>query len=777
MTSARIGSGLTSLLRRSVLFRPVRLLLFVLALTLIPASALPRLELRTDGAALHPTGNPVVEATRKDRGVFHDPEQVILLLSSRAAGPAVESAAGFRTVRRLHYALGKLPAVEARRVRSLFSLLDPPPDLKSLAIRPFLSHVPTESAEFAALVDRIRTQEVASGLYLSQDGRTAAFYLPLARGHGRPELVSQLRAWVAGQDEIDFDLRLTGPVMAEVLLGGRVLRDLARLTPLMVLVVAVLLFVVLASPGGVVIPLVEVVMVLTWTLGAMAWCGVPVTLVTTILPAVLTALAVTDEIHLLERYQAHLVAGAGAGAGSSGRQRAMASALDDVGWPIAVTSLSTALGFLSFLTAAMAPVRHFGVFAALGIVVAMILSFTFIPALAVVLPAAWLRPRRDRGKSLPGHERLLLRHGRRGWCLAGLLVVLAVPGLFRLTVQDSWIDNFDPASDLVSAERDFNAHFWGSYRFDVVLTSPRLLYFHQPKGIRLVEEVVALAGAGPRVGGVASHLIPFGIIAGTLGEKGPLSSLSSRTLTRIAALSSFIRSRVDLDHYLLPGARKVRIRLFVNSPDYRQATALEEHLARGLPPLLADREASYSLSGDLPVAVEVVRAVVGNQLRSLAAALGAVGVLLALVLGSVRAAGILLSPLVVTLVVLLGGMGYAGLPLGIASSMFAALAVGVGVDFALHFAHAYRRQRAAGWKGEPGGEQATRATLVGAGRAIRWNALVLSLGFLVLTFSALKPNHSLGWLLAAAMTVSYAATLLLLPPLLEHWLDSRENQV
>ncbi len=759
-------------MHRRVLLHPARVLLLVLALTLIPASALPQLELRTDGAALHPTGNPIVEATREDRGLFHDPEQVILLLSSRDDGPALESAAGFRTVRRLHYSVGKLPAVERRRVRSLFSVLDPPPDLKSLAIRPFLSHVPAGPAEFEALVDRIRTQEVAGGLYLSEDGRTAAFYLPLAQGHGREELISQLRAWVAEQNEIDFDLRLTGPVMAEVLLGRRVLHDLARLTPFMMLVVAALLFVVLASPGGVVIPLVEVMMVLTWTLGAMAWCGVPVTLVTTILPAVLTALAVTDEIHLLERYQAHLVAGAGAG--RCDRQRAMASALDDVGWPIAVTSLSTALGFLSFLTAAMAPVRHFGVFAALGIVLAMILSFTFIPALAVVLPAAWFRPRRRGRESLPRYEAILLRYRHRGWRLAGLLVVLAMPGLFRLTVQDSWIDNFDPATDLVSAERDFNAHFWGSYRFDVVLTSPGLLYFHQPEGIRVVEEVVALARAGPRVGGVTSHLIPFGIIAGTMGKEGPLSSLSPRTLTRIAALSTFIRSRVDLDHYVLPGARKVRVRLFVNSPDYRQTAALEEHLNRGLPPLLADREASYSLSGDLPVALEVVRAVVGNQLRSLAAALGAVGVLLALVLGSVRAAGILLSPLAVTLVMLLGGMGYAGLPLGIASSMFAALAVGVGIDFALHFAHAYRRQRAPGRKGEHSCEQAMLATLASAGRAIRWNALVLSLGFLVLTFSTLKPNHSLGWLLAAAMAVSYGATLLLLPSLLE-WLDSREN--
>ena len=87
------------------------------------------------------------------------------------------------------------------------------------------------------------------------------------------------------------------------------------------------------------------------------------------------------------------------------------------------------------------------------------------------------------------------------------------------------------------------------------------------------------------------------------------------------------------------------------------------------------------------------------------------------------------------------------------------LALGVGVDFAIHLRHAYERARENG----RGPDAALTESLQKSGRAIRWNATVLSLGFIVLTASALKPNHSLGVLLSAAMAACYAMTLLLLP--------------
>ncbi len=108
---------------------------------------------------------------------------------------------------------------------------------------------------------------------------------------------------------------------------------------------------------------------------------------------------------------------------------------------------------------------------------------------------------------------------------------------------------------------------------------------------------------------------------------------------------------------------------------------------------------------------------------------------------------------------LFAGLGVAGVPLGIATSMFAALTIGIGVDYAIHLFHAYRTRIRAG----ADHDAALAGALAGSGRAIRWNALTLGIGFLVLGFSGLPPNRALGLLLAAGMLACWGSTLVFLP--------------
>jgi len=358
------------------------------------------------------------------------------------------------------------------------------------------------------------------------------------------------------------------------------------------------------------------------------------------------------------------------------------------------------------------------------------------------------------------------------------LVLVALPGLARLTVQDSWVDNFDPASDLVSAERDFNAEFWGSYRLDITLHSDQARFFQYHDGLTLMEKVRATALAGAHVAGVESHLIPFEVIAKAIDEPGALSALPHSVILRIVALGWIARNAIGLDQVLAWGGQSARARLYVNSPDHVRAEALRDYLERELPSIVEPFAVSYHLGGELAVASEVVGSIVSNQIRSIAWALLGVALLLwvtlrsaatAAVVSSAAANGAITTAAVAALLFLLGAMGTFGISLGIATSMFSALALGVGVDFAVHFHHAYERERRNGKSHEAALADCFRTS----GRAIRWNATVLSLGFLVLTASALKPNHSLGVLLSAAIATCYAMTLLLLPSLLRR-VRSRE---
>jgi predicted RND superfamily exporter protein len=175
--------------------------------------------------------------------------------------------------------------------------------------------------------------------------------------------------------------------------------------------------------------------------------------------------------------------------------------------------------------------------------------------------------------------------------------------------------------------------------------------------------------------------------------------------------------------------------------------------------LLQGTNLRFRFGGDLPEAMEVVRSVVGNQLRSIGWTLLGIMALLLLTLRSLKRVLVLILPVVCADAILLGALGLLDVPIGIATSLFASLTIGVGVDYAIHLDHAFRSRLARG----VAFEEAAAGSLSSAGRAIRWNALTLGVGFLVLAFSTIPPNRALGLLLAASMIVSWAATIVLVP--------------
>jgi len=751
-------------LARTAIRRPGVVLTLLGAASAAMVPGLLRLEIRTDGAAIYPDGDPAVVRTQEDRKAFGEPDQIILLATSRPGGPPLASPAGFRFLAALQNKLARMPGVEPLGVRSLASLVAPPEGrMERLTIETFAdlwSRGKAGDEGLPALLARIRRLPVANGLFLSADGKAAPFYIsisPAARNAGRAEALAALEQIAAAHRGEPFDLRVMGPVAAEVELGRAVLRDLGRLVPVMVLAVALLLAVTLRTAGGVIVPLAQVLATLLWTLGLMGWCGIPITLVTTVMPVLLMAMAMTDEIYLIERLRDHLATTAAAG--PERVRTALAAAFDDLWAPLALISLSTAAGFFSFATASMPPLRHFGVFTGLGLLFGMLFTFTLAPALVAVLPARWVE-RRERGSpALLGYERWTARRPRAMALAGAALVALAIPGLFRLRIEDSWIDNLDPRSPLATAERIFNRNFWGSYRYDVVVQGDPGL-FARPAGVAVLEELHRFARTAPHVGGAWSPLPPFEAAARALGDPLPVSALPPADLKRVAALTEVLRLRLGLGQILSLQADAARVRLFVRNADYRKARELERAVRVELMRLPAS--VSAHVSGDVPVALAVVGSVVGNQLRSIAGTAILIALMLLAAFRSLRLAAAVLAPVLAATLLVFAAMGYAGRPLGIATSMFAALTLGAGVDFAVQYTYAYLRERRASRPHDEAVEETLRTT----GRGLRWNAVVLALGIAVLAVSAIHPNASLGVLLAAAMAVSYAATLTFLPELL-----------
>jgi len=740
-------------LARSALDHPRLWLGIILLITVALGSGLLRLELRTDGAALHPLGNQVIEDDKKATLAFDDRERVIVLVQADEAH-RLDSVAGLSYSKFLSEGLGDLPQVDRDLMLSLAELFEVPEGIFKVRFRRYLDELPTTPEELAIVRERLSENPLITGMLLAPDGKTAALYLPLAIGYSHEELVSSIRAYIDSQPDTGYELLITGPSVAELELGEQVLLDLARLIPLMMGVIALLLLLCFGHVVGVAVPMLQTGLVLVWTLGLMGLVGAPVTIVTTIAPVVLMTIAILDDIHLLERIGSKLQAAPGVE-----HKATILSAVSEVRRPIELTSLTTAAGFLSFLSASMTPVRHFGIFTAFGILVALLLTFTLVPALIALLPPGWMKPSRFSPRASPKppkNQSLALAAGI-------LLLLAAIPALSLLDLQDAWVDNFEPEAELVRAERLYNQTFWGSYRFDLVLRSAEENYLFTRKGIELIDDIEEAAAAGPYVGGSAAYLLPMHLLAERFYDKERLAELDDQELRRVLAMVRLLSNNLDLSLFVTKDGRQARINLLIPSPDYKKGLELREFLRDTIAPMAEAGGLEMDMTSDLPIAVETVTAVVGNQLRSLGWTLLGVGLLLLIAFRDLRATFIVILPALGGALGVFALMGLLGIPLGIATSMFAALSIGVGVDFGLHLVHRYQYERSQG----ADHDDSVANTWAITGRAVSWNALVLSAGFLVLTLSSMPPNRRLGILLAAAVACCYLMTLLLLPKLMQ----------
>ena len=198
---------------------------------------------------------------------------------------------------------------------------------------------------------------------------------------------------------------------------------------------------------------------------------------------------------------------------------------------------------------------------------------------------------------------------------------------------------------------------------------------------------------------------------------------------------------------------------------------LNDGLASQLSRLLLDRNAEtvgmmddsegavmvYTVSG-LPVMHRgLSRSVTANQFRSLGFALGLVALILSIAFRSIRAGLLATAPTALALLIIYGAMGAAGISLDIGTSMLASLIIGAGVDYAVHFLSAWHAQ-----EDEPVVMAALRAT-ARVGPAIWTNAVMVAVGFFVLTLGEARPLKNVGGLTAAAMLVAALVTFLVIP--------------
>ncbi len=752
---------------RWVLGRPWWVVAAVLVTTVAAMAGLPRLELRMDGRAMVPPDDPTVIFDRDVRQVFGRRDPLVVLVEGRGPGGVYDPEV-LRRVAEISRLAAGLDRVGPEHVMSLATERRDRVYPNTLRFRPFLDPFPDTPTLLRVLADDVEATRILEGTLVSRDASGAAVLVgvPDVEEVGdRAAFYRRVRELVQPFESPEVRITVVGAPAAEALLGYHILDDLERLLPLTLATIALLLLLRLGRLWAVLVTLSEVGLCLAATFGLMGWLGVPLSLTTGVLPVVLVSLGLADEIHIFSHYQRVLDA-APAGPGDG----AIETTFREMIPPVLLTSATTALGFLSFLASPIRPIRHFGLFAAVGILYCLIFSLTVMPASLKLLPAAALRSprrRRDRSDLLLGLVRPLLRRPAVTLVALALAVAFVASGIRDLTVQDSWIDGFAPGSKFRRDTDHVNDELLGTHSLLVHLQAFGDGSGRPPEGDgrsgwlldpKLLEEIGRFEAYVRSLDGVGGVLGPYSHLTTVAylwrGRKEGMRAIPEDpvTVARVYRFFDLVRGKNRRREVVNDGLDRALVNVFLKDANYLQTKVLIDDIL-GWQRNFHSQRVRLSVAGDVAVSQAMIPAIVHSQVASLLLAVGGAFLVLCLLLRSLRTGLLALLPTAAAVACIFGAMGWLGIPLGVATSMFCAITLGVGVDYAIHYVSAHRRRRAAG-AAEP-----ALAALEEAGPPILTDMAVIGCSFAWMATSQVPSNARLGLLVALALASACLLTL------------------
>jgi hypothetical protein len=307
-----------------------------------------------------------------------------------------------------------------------------------------------------------------NGTLVSEDGKMVAIYLPLTHKDLSHTVYTDLKEKI---DELGGPERfyITGLPVAEDHFGHEMFIQMAISAPAAMALIFVLMLVFFRKLIVVVSPMIVAMVSVIFTMGSLVISGFTIHIMSSMIPIFIMPIAVLDSIHIIseffEKYQA-----------TRDRAKTIRDVMDALFVPMLYTSLTSAAGFASLALTPIPPVQVFGVFVALGIMVAWLLTVVFIPAFVMFIPPRALenfgaRHDASAGEAHPGLIGRFL-HWTGGWTVryakpilggAAVVALVSVYGMGLIRVNDNPVKWFTESHPIRVADRVLNDHFGGTY--------------------------------------------------------------------------------------------------------------------------------------------------------------------------------------------------------------------------------------------------------------------------------------------------------------------------
>jgi hypothetical protein len=713
----------------------------------------------------------------------------------------VFSAAFLEELRRFHGDLErKVPYLD--EVLSLANARETRGEADSLLVGELLDFWEQEGASLDALRSRVLANPVYRNQLISEDGRFAMVIVKtLAYADDSPaddiasgfddgsaakpspskgtdasrspltdlqnsEIVNKVREIAARYEREDFRLFVAGgPVVIEdhrATING----DMRLYVGVSLAVMVIALLLMFRRVSGVLLPLAVVMLSVVATFGLMGLFGVPIRMTTSMLPSFLLVAGMADSVHILAIFYQRLES-------TGSREQAIGEAVGHSGLAVVLTSLTTAAGLASFLTAEMIPISDLGRFGPLGVTVALLYSLVLIPVLVSLFP---IRPKhRNREKAastamtrgLETTARFATSYPKSIVAATIFLLFFSAMGITRITFSHDVLQWLPPGFPLRVDTEKIDREFKGTVNLEIVVDTGRENGLYNIEVLsaldRLDNEIAAMEQGEVVVGATGSLVDVLKETHRALNENRPEfyrvpddpEVIPQEFLLFEFSGSDDLESLVDSQFSLARfSIRLPSLNAFLYLPF---AAEVEERFRRQL-----DGIATVTTTGMMAMQTRSAFAAINSMAKSYLAAGLAISLIMVLLIGSLRAGLLSIIPNLLPILLVLGAIGWLGIRFDMFTMLVGTFAVGIVVDDTIHFMHNFRRY----YLQSGDAVQAVFQTLDTTGRAMAVTTIVLSAGFLVYTLSTLDNLFLFGLFTAICILLALLADFLVAPALM-----------
>lgn len=637
-----------------------------------------------------------------------------------------------------------------------------------LSIVPFSPNIDGEKWT-NEMVNTLRTRLVsdptATGYLVSRDLKSVIFNIRI--GNLNEEQIYDLLNTFEPLKELGATFAITGLLPITYRITYYLSHDLALLLTLSLIVILIVFYLSFRAKRSMILPFSLSIIAIIWTFGTMVLLGFQVTLINIVIPCMVLTLGSSYSVHIISEYYSEYNKGT--------REDLPFIAANKISHTVIFAGMTTIVGFLSLLISQIQGLKEFGLTVSIGIVYCVILALTFIP---IVLSYS-NKPKElqanivDKGmltQLIKMISNIVLNH----YIIFSLLFLMIFGGFVytkdKVSVDTNYMSYFPSTDRIANDTKEISKALGGDLPYQLQINAPEgsEKYFLQPENLKKVFEFEEAIIKSPDVlqnisfTSYIAHLNSLYTGNNEIPNKSALINLFSRLITLLKPKSPGLVARV-----ISEDSNTLNIYLQSYDSDSNDITTISssaklERLMASAMALLPDG-VSITYYGTNPESLRFSNQLMKDQNTSQILAYLLVLIIASIAFKSLFRGILTLIPVAIGVMSNYIFMYNFNIPFDMVTVSFASVAIGAGVDDAIHFLLKYTKLKNQSNKDT---KELLMQTLCETGRPIILTTLSIVLGMIMLTFGSYTPIRYFGLLMSTALMNSMLATIFVLPAII-----------